>query len=711
MKRHKKKKKKKQGQQPWRFPAPPELPFLQPPLMGDLDPPPDLPDKLSSRSASIYYRSPSTPRSRQAALANLKEHSRSSRNSSVSDSEEFKPGIESPTWIQGQLSRHNSSRFRLPRSGSGTHSSRKKRGFRNKALKSILWIFVLLAGFFLFDWWVLSRLQDLPTTSEDSLELPAMLQGEWSRFPKGERPPGIMYERLLGLAAHALAEGELKREPKDLWEEPFADASAWKPCADEREKLFESIEAYKSTGYIMVSANGGLNQQRVAICNAVAVARLLNATLVIPKFLYSSVWKDSSQFGDIYQEKFFIDYLEDDVTIVKELPVELRSLNLEVIGSFVSDMDVMKESKPSFYTTHILSILLRNRVVHFHGFGNRLAFDPVPVDIQRLRCRCNFHALKFIPKIQRTASLLVERMREQNSRWGPSQEGTEFQGDADNSPAVSQLSSLRMLVDAQITESLPNGLENDVIRRRAVKYIGLHLRFEIDMAAYSMCEFGGGQREQHELEAYRKIHFPTLTAYKRSGKLLSAARLRKEGKCPLTPEEAVLMLVALGFKRGTRIYLAGAHIYGGQSRMVALTSLYPNLVTKEDLLSPKEIEPFINSSSQLAALDFIVCAAADVFAMTDSGSQLSSLVSGYRIYYGGGRLPTVRPNKRRLASIFAKNMTIEWDEFRDRVRKTVKESKRVQVRPIARSIYRHPRCPECMCKINATHKQRDIKVV
>lgn len=374
-------------------------------------------------------------------------------------------------------------------------------------------------------------------------------------------------------------------------------------------------------------------------------------------------------------------------------------------------MDVMKESKPSFYTTHILPILLRNRVVHFHGFGNRLAFDPVPVDIQRLRCRCNFHALKFIPKIQRTASLLVERMREQNSRWGPSQEGTEFQGDADNSPAVSQLSSLRMLVDAQITESLPNGLENDVIRRRAVKYIGLHLRFEIDMAAYSMCEFGGGQREQHELEAYRKIHFPTLTAYKRSGKLLSAARLRKEGKCPLTPEEAVLMLVALGFKRGTRIYLAGAHIYGGQSRMVALTSLYPNLVTKEDLLSPKEIEPFINSSSQLAALDFIVCAAADVFAMTDSGSQLSSLVSGYRIYYGGGRLPTVRPNKRRLASIFAKNMTIEWDEFRDRVRKTVKESKRVQVRPIARSIYRHPRCPECMCKINATHKQRDIKVV
>lgn len=105
------------------------------------------------------------------------------------------------------------------------------------------------------------------------------------------------------------------------------------------------------------------------------------------------------------------------------------------------------------------------------------------------------------------------------------------------------------------------------------------------------------------------------------------------------------------------------------------------------------------NSAQLAALDFIVCAAADAFAMTDSGSQLSSLVSGHRMYYGGGKLPTIRPNKRRLASIFLKNSTIEWKEFEDRVRKTIKQTKQVHERPVARSIYRHPRCPECMCKI------------
>lgn len=44
--------------------------------------------------------------------------------------------------------------------------------------------------------------------------------------------------------------------------------------------------------YLIVDANGGLNQQRSSICNAVAVAGLLNATLVIPQFDFHSVWKD-----------------------------------------------------------------------------------------------------------------------------------------------------------------------------------------------------------------------------------------------------------------------------------------------------------------------------------------------------------------------------------------------------------------------------------
>lgn len=97
---------------------------------------------------------------------------------------------------------------------------------------------------------------------------------------------------------------------------------------------------------------------------------------------------------------------------MKELPKELQSLDLEAIGSVVSpraklnilnhqsvcsrdefvstcynlfqvtDADIPKEAKPSFYLKNILPILLKNGVVHFLGFGHRLAFDPIPFQLQ-----------------------------------------------------------------------------------------------------------------------------------------------------------------------------------------------------------------------------------------------------------------------------------------------------------------------------------------
>ncbi|KAH1065936.1 hypothetical protein J1N35_030923 [Gossypium stocksii] len=544
--------------------------------------------------------------------------------------------------------------------------------YQKKRVKGLVVVTALVGLFFLVDWIMLLRLQDHRVGSDDRSSRNASsvsAQVKVTKPSKGKKHYSGIYGRLLALAAHALAEGQNKREPKDLWQEPVVPASAWRPCADQRD--WEPNEG--KNGYIMVTANGGINQQRVAVCNAVVLARLLNATLVVPKFMYSSVWKDVSQFGDIYQEEHFIKYLAPDIRIVKELPEELKSLDLEAIGSVVTDVDVRKESKPSFYLKDILPILLQKRVVHFVGFGNRLAFDPIPFQLQRLRCRCNFHALKFVPKIQETAALLLERLHKHSAQPG--------------------------LLDHYLVG--PHAVAAMIARSdraKASKYLALHLRFEIDMVAHSLCEFGGGELEGQELEAYRQIHFPALTELKKTEKLPSPAMLRSEGLCPLTPEEAVLMLAALGFNRKTQIYVAGAQIYGGTSRLAALTSLYPNLVTKENLLSSAELESFKNFSSQLAALDFIVCTAADAFAMTDSGSQLSSLVSGYRIYYGGGRMPTIRPNKRRLADIFVKNNTIEWKVFEQRVRKAVRQTKHVQSRPKARSVYRYPRCKECMCR-------------
>ncbi|XP_027338514.1 O-fucosyltransferase 8-like isoform X2 [Abrus precatorius] len=537
-----------------------------------------------------------------------------------------------------------------------------------KHIRAIVVMFGLLGCLFLLDSLIISCFEFTslqPSTASNN-------SSGRDSYISNKQSPVYMYGRLLNLASSALAEKEFKQESSNLWVEPYRHASSWEPCA-ERKVQANPGKPVKNNGYILVSANGGLNQQRVAICNAVAVASLLNATLVIPKFLYSNVWKDPSQFGDIYQEEYFMNILKDDISIEKELPPHMKSLNVEAIGSQITDADLAKEATSDDYIKSVLPLLLRNRIVHFLGFGNRLGFDPMPFNIQRLRCKCNFHALKFVPKIQQVGALLIKRIRKYSAR--------------------------RSMLDTQLLGKFIHNKENHEATRGSTKYLALHMRFEIDMVAYSLCEFGGGEDERKELQAYREKHFPLfLERLKKNSTSISPTDLRKMGRCPSTPEEAAIVLAGLGFKRGTYIYLAGSHIYGGNSRMEPFTRLYPNVIAKENLLTPSELAPFRNFSSQLAALDFIACASADVFAMTDSGSQLSSLVSGFRTYYGGAHAPTLRPNKTRLASILRENGTIAWNSFELRVKKMILEGQRAAIRSYGRSIYRNPRCPECMCK-------------
>lgn len=56
--------------------------------------------------------------------------------------------------------------------------------------------------------------------------------------------------------------------------------------------------------------------------------------------------------------------------------------------------------------------------------------------------------------------------------------------------------------------SIPSGEQVNIAS--SSKYLALHLRFEVDMVAYSMCDFGGGENETRELQAYREEHFPLL---------------------------------------------------------------------------------------------------------------------------------------------------------------------------------------------------------
>ena len=61
-------------------------------------------------------------------------------------------------------------------------------------------------------------------------------------------------------------------------------------------------------------------------------------------------------------------------------------------------------------------------------------------------------------------------------------------------------------------------------------------------------------------------------------KIINSDLKRKDGLCPLTPEETALTLKALDIDQNIQIYIAAGEIYGGERRMASLAKEYPKLV-------------------------------------------------------------------------------------------------------------------------------------
>lgn len=120
-----------------------------------------------------------------------------------------------------------------------------------------------------------------------------------------------------------------------------------------------------STGYLLIATSGGLNQQRIGITDAVVVAWILNATLVVPELDHRSFWKDDSEFSDIFDTDWFISYLSKDVTVVKRIPYEV----MISMDKLPWTMRAPRKSMPEFYIDEVLPILMRRRL---HGQLGRL---------------------------------------------------------------------------------------------------------------------------------------------------------------------------------------------------------------------------------------------------------------------------------------------------------------------------------------------------
>ncbi|CAN0892484.1 O-fucosyltransferase 11 [Linum grandiflorum] len=454
-----------------------------------------------------------------------------------------------------------------------------------------------------------------------------------------------------------------------LWPDIVADnstaiqlSSVWKykrrfkvqkPCSNSSfsvmRRPFPSFsESSGPSGYLLINANGGLNQQRSAICNAVAVAGLLNAVLVIPKFDFNRVWKDPSEFEDIYDQDHFIATLEKHVKVVKELPEEMmRKYDYNLTN--IQSIRVPPWAPANYYLGQIYPVLREHGVLRFAPFANRLAMS-VPPNIQLLRCLTNYKALRYAPPILTLAEKLVNRMIEKSSVNGG-------------------------------------------------KYVSIHLRFEQDMVAFSCCIYDGGAAERKELASYRESEWKEK--FKRTDRDVNPGLNRIEGKCPLTPLEVGMILRGMGFDNSTSIYIASGKIYQAERHLKPLLKMFPLLYFKESLATPEELAPFEGHSSRLAALDYTVSLYSEVF-MTTQGGNFPHFLMGHRRFLFNGHAKTIKPDKRKLV-LLLQDKTISWNAFKDQMQEVLAESDRKglmvpRVKKINRktSIYQYP-LPECSC--------------
>nr|CAB3483655.1 unnamed protein product [Digitaria exilis] len=109
----------------------------------------------------------------------------------------------------------------------------------------------------------------------------------------------------------------------------------WRPC-----RWWQTAPMpapLRRNGYVRIDCYGGLNQLRrdgassdpnvivLQLCDGIGIARLLNATMVLPKFEVAAYWNESSGFADVFDVDYFIEQTRGYVEIVKEIPAEIAS--------------------------------------------------------------------------------------------------------------------------------------------------------------------------------------------------------------------------------------------------------------------------------------------------------------------------------------------------------------------------------------------------
>ncbi|KAK6933719.1 GDP-fucose protein O-fucosyltransferase [Dillenia turbinata] len=427
---------------------------------------------------------------------------------------------------------------------------------------------------------------------------------------------------------------EKMEEDSEFWKQP--DGLGFRPClrfSREYEKTSGVVLKDRSK-YLMVVVSGGMNQQRNQIVDAVIIARILGAALVVPILQVNVIWGDESEFSDIFDLEHFKGVLANDVRVVSSLP------STHLMSRPVEEKRTPLHASPQWIRQHYLRRFNRDGVLLLRGLDSRLAKD-LPPDIQKLRCKVAFHALRFAPQILELANKIAERMRSE----GP--------------------------------------------------YLALHLRMEKDVWVRTGCLPGLSPEHDLIISEERKQRPELLTA--RSNMTYHERKLA--GLCPLNAMEVTRLLKALGAPKSARIYWAGGHPFGGKEALLPLTNEFPHFYNKEDLALPGELEPFANSASIMAAIDYTVSELSDVF-MPSHGGNMGRAIQGHRAYAGHKKYFT--PNKRQMLPYFL-NSSLPEAEFNKIMKDLHRDSlgqPDFRTNKADRDVTKYP-APACMCNDSA----------
>ncbi|XP_014518936.1 uncharacterized protein At1g04910 [Vigna radiata var. radiata] len=418
-------------------------------------------------------------------------------------------------------------------------------------------------------------------------------------------------------------------EKSEFWEQP--DGLGYKPCLGfSREYRRQSEGIVKNRRrYLMVVVSGGMNQQRNQIVDAVVIARILGAALVVPILQVNVIWEDESEFADIFDLEHFKSVLANDVRVVSALP-STHLMTRPVEGS------PPLHATPSWIRSHYLRRFNREGVLLLRGLDSRLTKD-LPPDLQKLRCKVAFHALRFAKPVQELGNNFAERMKSK----GP--------------------------------------------------YLALHLRMEKDVWVRTGC-LPGLSPEYDEIVKNERINRPELLTAKSN---MTYHERKLAGLCPLNAVEVTRLLKALGAPKSARIYWAGGQPLGGKEALQPLINEFQNIYSKEDLALPGELEPFANKASLMAAIDYIVSEKSDVF-MPSHGGNMGHAIQGHRAYAGHKKYIT--PNKRHMLPYFL-NSSLPEEEFNSIIKELHQDSlgqPELRTSKAARDVTKYP-VPECMC--------------